>query len=146
MDKQAKKDVLFLALISVAGIVAILCSALYSNADTGLEAATRTEMGSYHDFRRVNIGSTTANEIFPADTKRPDGVCRAIGPTCSVIWVGTTSAHIHGATHSNITLGFPIYVATETIKLDGSNSGPLYATAGVECSTQTVSCWDGKVR
>lgn len=146
MDKQTKKDILFLAAISIAGLAIVVFSALYSKADTGLEAATRTEMGSYHDFRRVNIGSTTAVELFPADTKRPDGVCRVVGPNCAAIWLGTTSAHINNATHSNITLGFPIYVATETIKLDGSNSGPLYATAGVECSTQTVSCWDGKVR
>ena len=112
-------------------------------ADSGVEAATRREVGSFLDARRVTLSSTTGTALFPASTKRPDGTCRAMGGY--VIWVGTVSATVNGTSHTNITEGFPVY-SSETFKLDGSLSGVVYGTADTGVSSVDVRCLDGKVQ
>ena len=112
-------------------------------ADSGYEAATRIERGSYIDIRVVSVSSTTGATLMSASVKRPDSIC--YNNSASTVFIGTTSATMDAVTHSNITNGFPI-TSSATFKLDGSMSGNVYATADIGVASVNVRCIDGLVR
>ena len=112
-------------------------------ADTGHEGATRIERGSYPEMRVVSISSTTGTNIFVANTKRPDGLCR--NNSSVTVYVGTNTATTHGSYHANIVSGFPV-LSSETFKLDGSFTGSLAATCDVGAASCEFRCLDGLVR
>lgn len=114
-----------------------------SHADTGHEGATRKEIGSYADVRRVTGSSVAGTEFFSASIKRPDG--SIVNNTASTIWIGTMSATQHNTMHDNIRSGYPV-TSTQPFKLDGSMTGNLYFTCDVGVASCEVRAIDGLVR
>lgn len=140
MKNEDLKDLLKLGMFA---LVFVLLGTFSLYADTGHEGATRKEIGSYVNVRSVTLSSTTGTALWDADTKRPDGTCRALGGFA--IWVGTVSATVNGQAHTNIANGFPVF-SSETFKLDGSMTGVVYGTADTGVSSVDVRCVDGKVQ
>lgn len=139
MKNEDLKDLMKLGMFA---LMFVLLGTFSLYADTGHEGAVRKEIGSYINVRRVTLSSTTGTALWSADTKRPDGTCRAVGGYS--IWIGTVSSTIQ-ANHTNITEGFPVF-SSETFKLDGSMTGVVYGTADTGVSSVDVRCVDGKVQ
>ena len=131
--------------LGLSGAFAALVGLMSSigKADSGREAAARTERGSYIETRSVDVSSTTGTALFAASVLRPDGLCR--NNSASTVWVGTTSATTNNAIHSNILIGFPV-LSSETFKLDGQMTGVVYGTSGQGLGTLNLRCVDGLVR
>ena len=140
-----KKDTGTLMLMVLAGLVVITLAAFQepAKADTGHEGATRVERGSYGSMRKVAVSSTTGTNIWTASVKRPDGLC--FNNTASTIWIGTVTATVNGALHSNIVEGFPL-LSSATFRLDGSFTGTLAATCEVGTAACELRCLDGLVQ
>lgn len=137
-----KKDLIVAGLLSLGLIILAIVG---SYADTGLEAATRIERGSYIAARSVNVSTNTGTALFSASVKRPDGIC--FNNSSATVWIGTNTNTANGYLHENVSGGFPV-PSSGTFKLDGSMSGGAAATAdpSTGSGTQNIRCIDGLVQ
>ena len=125
--------------ILIAGFV--FC-ALMAKADTGWEAATRVEIGSYAETAAVTGSSFTGTAFASASKKRPAGLY--FNNTSKIIWIGTTTTSIQ-TNHSNVGIGFPI-ASSSTFSLGGAFTGVMAFTCDPTSSTCEVRSLEGLVR
>lgn len=116
--------------------------ALKTQADTGWEAATRVEIGSYAETSVITGSSFTGTAFASASKKRPAGLY--FNNTSKAIWIGTTTASIQ-TNHSNFGLGFPV-ASSSTFSLGGAFTGVLAFTCDPVSSTCEVRTLEGLVR
>lgn len=127
------------ALFVLGGLFAIaMMAALKADADTGFEAATRREVGSYVESRTVSVSSSAATALLTWNVKRPDSTC--FNNSAYTVWLGSAAT---GTTLSNI--GFPV-LSSATFRLE-SMTGSVYGLAdNAAGGSIDVRCFDGLVR
>ncbi len=127
---------------TLALIAALILIGSSTFADQGWVAANRIERGQITSVRDVTVSSNTGTALWSASLLRPDGVCR--NNSAFTIWLGTVTAQVNGATHTNIVNGFPV-LSSETFTLGGQLTSAVYATADTGISSADVRCFDGLV-
>lgn len=130
----------FLALMT--GLVVIAAISSSPKADTGMDMATRKELGSYAETAKVAGSSTTGTEFIAAGNRRPDGMY--FNNSATTIWIGTTTATRNNQLHDNIQIGFPI-LSSATFSLNGAFRGSTAFTCDQEVAQCEVRSFEGKV-
>lgn len=128
------KNILFVALSLMASM---------SFADTGFEGAIRKEIGRFVATAVVTGSSTTGTAFVSAKFTRPDGMY--FNNTSSTIWLGTTTATVNGAVHTNIAIGFPV-LSSATFVLQGSMTGAVNFTCNSGVGSCEVRAFEGLMK
>lgn len=124
----------------VAWVVVSLGSPI--KADTGMDMATRKELGSYAETGSVAGSSTTGTEFAASGNRRPDGMY--FNNSVGTIWIGTVTATRNNQTHDNISGGFPI-LSSATFSLGGQFRGSIAFTCDIGVTACQVRKFEGKV-
>jgi hypothetical protein len=128
--------------LAVAGAMLALAQMYQAYAAPGMIGGVTTERGTYANVRNVAVSSVTGTAFFSGSNLRLDGTCR--NNSAFTLWVGTVSATINNALHTNIAQGFPV-LSSETFKLDGQFRGTMYATCEAAVAACNLRCVDGMV-
>lgn len=133
------KNILYALLV---GLVIVAGNRTPTQADTGMDMATRKELGSYAETGRVYGSSTAGTEFAAAGNRRPDAMY--FNNTASTIWIGTVTATRNNQHHDNILIGFPI-LSSATFSLNGQFRGAIVFTCDAGISKCEVRLFEGKV-
>ena len=113
---------------------ALVCLAGGARADS--EFKVTIDRGSYIQVASVTGSSIAGTAIMTADPKRTYAILSTnTGGSGGAVFIGTVAATQHGATHTNITNGFPV-ASTSTFTLDGAMTDTAYFT----CATGVATC------
>lgn len=126
------------------GLILLTLLALHprAQAETGHEGAIRQEAGRFGATAVVTGSSVTGTAFVDARVTRPGGVY--FNNTASTVWIGTTSATVNGAIHTNINIGFPL-LSSSTISM-ASFTGTWYFTCNGGTSTCEMRELEGRIK
>ena len=111
--------------------VALICLGSPALADHDQKSAI--DRGTYIQTAVITGSSVAGTAFADAAPLRMDAVY--YNNTGSTVYIGSTTAALHGGTHINITVGFPL-ASYATLSLGGVMSGSMAFT----CSTGVSTC------
>ena len=113
------------------------------NAQAQFDSRVAVSLGGRVETATVTGSSIAGTAFVSAGNSSLD--IALFNNTAVAVWIGTTATTIHGTNHSNVTMGFPV-TASATFRLNGSMSGAMYVTCGVEVATCNLRVFEAKIK